>query len=176
MLAINNYTRAKISTQALIRLADKVLRAHRQSGVEVSLAVIGPTRMRRLNYHYRGTNQATDVLSWPAAEDRLADLVRKNRPASRVKHPKAGARQIKKNSGYLGEILINSQDLAKINKYRPILAEIGQDLDSLLKRQPDYIFYFLFVHGLLHLLGYKDSSRVGRLDMLRRGHEFLVKP
>jgi ssRNA-specific RNase YbeY (16S rRNA maturation enzyme) len=39
----------------------------------------------------------------------------------------------------------------------------------------EYLFYFILVHGLLHLLGYNDISEKGRLKMLRMGKKFLTK-
>jgi probable rRNA maturation factor len=72
---------------------------------------------------------------------------------------------------YLGEIVINIQEARRPKKYQAMLEELGLDI----KRLPttDYIFYFLLVHGLLHLLGYDDQTDQARIVMLQRGQNFL---
>src|ERR1700759_4453412 len=51
------------------------------AGRELGVRVVGPMESRRLNAHYRGRNEPTDVLSFPAvelpegAERPLGDLV-----------------------------------------------------------------------------------------------------
>ena len=54
--------RLKKSAQALLELA-------RRRDAELSLALIGNAEMRRLNARYRRQAYATDVLSFPAAEN-----------------------------------------------------------------------------------------------------------
>jgi probable rRNA maturation factor len=67
---------------------------------------------------------------------------------------------------YLGEVIINIQETKKTAKYREVFKE---------KRSASYVFYFLLVHGLLHLVGYDDKTDEERLAMLRRGEKFLTK-
>jgi len=74
-------------------------------------------------------------------------------------------------SEFLGEIVINIQEAKRAGKYRAMLEELGVNLKKL---PTDYIFYFLLIHGLLHLCGYDDKTKEGREEMLRRGKEFLA--
>ena len=77
-----------------------------------------------------------------------------------------------KSAKFLGEIVIDIQEARRAGKYREMFKELDLDL----RRLPaDYIFYFLFVHGLLHLCGYDDKTKKGREIMLKRGREFLLK-
>lgn len=73
-----------------------------------------------------------------------------------------------KNDGrqkkYLGEVIINIEEVKKAGKYLEVFG---------LKKSADYIFYFLLVHGLLHLVGYNDEKENERLKMLSLGEGFL---
>ena len=62
MIEINNLTEVQIDE-------DRVKKAISTATTkDVSLAFIGPGRMRKLNKKYRGRNRVTDVLSFPESE------------------------------------------------------------------------------------------------------------
>lgn len=145
MLEINNTTAEKINIKTLNLIADKFARAYKKKG-GISLAIVGPARIKSLNRDYRGLNQATDVLSF--AEE--------------------------------NEIIINIADTQRSKKYQDMFLEIGLDISVLKtvaqkKRLSEYLLYFLFVHGLLHLAGYDDKTETGRLKMIQKGRDFLKK-
>ena len=73
---------------------------------------------------------------------------------------------------YLGEVIINIQEAARTNKYRELWREIGRTSVP----KPDQVFYFLLVHGLLHLVGHDDETEKSRRDMIKRGGKFLNYP
>jgi probable rRNA maturation factor len=64
-----------------------------------------------------------------------------------------------KGGTYLGEILINYEKIKKQAKDFKNSAE--EELD------------FILVHGLLHLLGYKDEKEKDKEEMIKLGNEFL---
>lgn len=68
--------------------------------------------------------------------------------------------------GISGEIFINVDEAKRAHKYQDIFKR---------KRAYSYIFYFLFVHGLLHLIGYEDKSEKGRVVMVELGKKFMDK-
>lgn len=70
----------------------------------------------------------------------------------------------KNSPGFLGEIFVNIQEAGRAHKYK----EMFQG-----KKSRAYIFYFLLVHGLLHLLGYDDKTEKGRQAMIILGDKFL---
>jgi probable rRNA maturation factor len=70
------------------------------------------------------------------------------------------------NDKYLGEIVINIDEAYKANKYLDVFEA---------KKSPEYIFNFLLIHGLLHLIGYNDEKDVDRQKMIYLGREFLKK-
>ncbi|QQG53045.1 MAG: rRNA maturation RNase YbeY [Candidatus Falkowbacteria bacterium] len=71
---------------------------------------------------------------------------------------------IKNSPEFLGEIFINIQEAARTFKYQEMFGD---------KKTSSYIFYFLLVHGLLHLLGYDDKTEKGRQAMIILGSKFL---
>lgn len=149
MIEINNATKRRVDSRAAKLLAGRFLRAYRFPGADLSLAVVGPGRIRSLNRRYRGIDKTTDVLSFPA-------------PA-------------RERRRYLGEVVINAVETDKIGKYEDMLREIGL---SAAGRRPaaikNYLFFFLLIHGLLHLAGYDDRTDAQRLKMLRLGKKFLA--
>jgi rRNA maturation RNase YbeY len=66
--------------------------------------------------------------------------------------------------GLLGEIFVNIQEAGRTSKYQEMFGA---------KKTPVFIFYFLVVHGLLHLLGYDDKTEKGRQAMIILGDKFL---
>lgn len=66
--------------------------------------------------------------------------------------------------GFLGEIFVNIQEAGRTYKYDEMFKA---------RKSSTYIFYFLFVHGLLHLLGYDDKTEKGRQAMIILGDKFL---
>lgn len=74
------------------------------------------------------------------------------------------------------EIIINPQEIKRLSKYKEILEFIGINYPPKnLKKTQEYLFYFIFVHGLLHLIGYNDEKEKDRLEMLALGLNFLTK-
>lgn len=67
---------------------------------------------------------------------------------------------------YLGEVIINVDEVKKVTKYLEVFEKVPR---------AEYLFYFIFIHGLLHLVGYDDSTEKARLEMLELGKGFLKK-
>ena len=141
MLEINNTTKRKINIARTKKIVDFWLKENHKGNYSVSLALIGSGRMRRLNNDYRGIDKSTDVLSFAAARNNQADH-------------------------YLGEIVINMEEIDKPLKYLDVFG---------FKKSRQYIFDFLLIHGLFHLIGYNDDTESGRLKMLALGENFLRK-
>ena len=146
MIEINNTTAQKINSVKTRKLIEDFLRVYKKSAFEVSIAIIGASRMRRLNNDYRGIDKTTDVLSFSGSKEGIGGRT------------KASAQK------YLGEVIINIEEVKKANKYLEVFG---------IKKSADYIFYFLLIHGLLHLVGYNDEKEADRLKMLSLGEGFL---
>jgi probable rRNA maturation factor len=61
-------TRLAVRQTTLTHLAERVLSAVGESGLELSLELIGDRRMRRLNREYRKKDRPTDVLAFSIRE------------------------------------------------------------------------------------------------------------
>ncbi len=67
---VTNRTSARVDGALIKQAIEATLKARRASG-DVSVAIVGHTRMRRLNRTYRGKDKVTDILSF--AEDEALD-------------------------------------------------------------------------------------------------------
>ena len=110
----------------------------------VDIAFTDDASMRDLNKTTRGVDGTTDVLSYPAL-DRIVDFTRKNYPNDYDEQQKAVV---------LGEIAINLDAAARqAEEYGTGAREVN----------------YLFVHGMLHLLGYdhideNDKAKMRELE------------
>jgi probable rRNA maturation factor len=68
MIGVNNLTASSIDKEFLKRIAQKVLKDEKVKR-DLSIALIGPGKMRKLNKKYRAKNRVTDVLSFPNEDD-----------------------------------------------------------------------------------------------------------
>ena len=149
MIEIVNTTKHKINKQKIITLSEAFLREFKNSEVDVSIAIVGDRRIKILNKEYRGYDKPTDVLSFAGAEW---------------------------EGNLLGEVIINPQELKRLSKYKEILEYVGLTYPPKnLKKTENYLFYFILIHGLLHLVGYDDDVETDRQEMLRLGRKFLSK-
>ncbi|HJN62102.1 MAG TPA: rRNA maturation RNase YbeY [Candidatus Parcubacteria bacterium] len=73
-MEINNLTKSSIDENFLKKVAKIVLKGENKSSGEISLALIGPGRIRELNKKYRKKDKATDVLSFQESKDFLEGL------------------------------------------------------------------------------------------------------
>lgn len=142
-------------------LAAEGLPAH----AEVSLTLVDDPQIRRLNRAYRGKDAPTDVLSFPQLEPAEIEALRAaGGPAGRQeaggrKGAVAGGQRVPAAGAdgepelLLGDVVISLQRAAAQAE------EYGHSLDRELA--------FLYVHGLLHLLGYDhpdpEAERVMRV-------------
>jgi len=116
---------------------------------EVSLLLCADGRIRTLNRVWRGKDAATDVLSFSQVE------------GSGKKVSLKGVRREGRGPILLGDIVISVQTAAKQAKSARI--SLPEELN------------FLLVHGILHLLGWEDSSPRSRKRMLARQKELLSR-
>jgi len=162
MIEINNTTAYPLDLKKTKFVIEKFLKSYHHRASDFSLAVVGANRMRYLNREFRGLDKTTDVLSFPAAA--LPGAIGKESGLDR----------------FLGEVIINIAEVKKLSQYRAMFKEIGRDFpgkNTPLGRASDrqYLFYFLLVHGLLHLVGYDDVKDKDRQEMLILGRDFLDK-
>ena len=143
MLEINNLTTTKIDENFLKEIAKIVLKGEKKEG-NISLALIGPNRMRKLNKKYRGKNRVTDVLAFE--EKGLT--------------PQPWSQELQKVQG-LGEIVICLREVKKNSK------RLNEPFEKELAR--------VFLHGILHLLGYDHEKSEEESEKMKEKEEKYLK-
>ena len=69
MINITNLTTQSIDENFLKKVPEKVLEQENKKGQDLSIVLVGPERMRKLNKRYRGKNRVTDVLAFGSTEE-----------------------------------------------------------------------------------------------------------
>lgn len=110
-------------------------------GTEVTICLVSDAEIARMNAAFRGKKGPTDVLSFPATEERRP--LRINR----------GRRGPIKNK-YLGDVAISPATAGRNAK------TYGRTLGNEIR--------ILMLHGVLHLLGYDHETDRGAMDRLER--------
>lgn len=145
MIEINNLTTTEINQEFSKEVVKKVLEGEGiKKKVELSLAFIGPGRMRKLNKQYRGKNRVTDVLAFPESE---------------VLFEKFKIGPLKKVKG-LGEIVICPREVKKSAKRFSTTFE--KELANCL------------IHGILHLLGYEHEKDEIEVKKMQEKEQFYL--
>lgn len=140
MLEIHNFTQNELEDRFFQKIAEKTLKvAGIKKESEISLAIVGDGRIRKLNKIYRGKNRVTDVLSF--SDKTVMPYLAKAFPKM-----KKGQEFIEAPDGInrLGEIIICYPRAKKQAK------RIGHSLEKELT--------ILLIHGILHLLGYEHEE------------------
>jgi len=136
---ITNFTENKVSSDWVKKIVALVLQGEKQKETtDVSIAFLGPGRMRKLNKQFRSKNTTTDVLAFCEKEVAFEKF-------------KIGA--LKKHSE-LGEIVICLREVKKNAKKQntPFEKELA----------------FVLIHGLLHLLGYDHEKSEKELAIMEK--------
>jgi probable rRNA maturation factor len=148
VLVANRQRAVPVRPHALRRAALAAMRAEGcPPGSEASVAVVSDRLIRALNRRYLGRDRATDVLAFPQAP---------RKPAGQAprKPPGQGA------GGLLGDVVVSAERAAaQAPRY-------GQTVERELE--------LLVIHGVLHLLGYDDTTPRSRARMRRREREILI--
>jgi len=170
MLEIHNFTQNEIDTGFLKKTAEKTLefvKAEKNIAglldkeTEISLAIVGEGRIRKLNKIYRGKNRVTDVLSF----DNKTVLPYLAKAFPRLKkgadmvfiNPPDGVKR-------LGEIVI-CYPYAKKQARR-----LGYSLEKEVT--------ILLIHGILHLLGYdheKNDREAKEMEGVEKKIQDMIK-
>ncbi len=119
--------------------------------IEVSLSFVSPNEIKALNRDYRGNDKETDVLSFPQYENVI---------------------EIQEEIAFAGEI-----DGVESNLF---LGDVVISLDKVQEQSEEYNHSFqrelmyLFVHSILHLLGF-DHMIEGDKKIMRKKEKEIMK-
>ncbi len=116
-----------------------------EEGAEVSVSFVTPEEIQELNRDYRNVDRVTDVLSFPQY-DSVDDMI-----------------EMQEETGVaeLGDVVI-CMERAK---------EQAEDFGHPLEREVIY----LFVHSILHLLGYDHMEEEDKREMRAREDEVMTE-
>ncbi len=146
MTEINNLTTVSVDEEFLKKVIEKVLKEENKGKTDLSIALVGQGRMRKINKKYRGKNRATDVLAFPESKVLLEKF--------KIGH-------IQEVKG-LGEVIICLGEVKKNAKKDGLIFE--KELSQVL------------IHGVLHLLGYEhEKSKIGAEKMRKKEECYLIK-
>lgn len=130
MIEIQNLTKEKIPTSALKLLGERVLKKEKPRSTDVSVVIVSPQKMRKLNKAYRDKDKATNVLAFPGSKEAL------------------------------GEIVLCPS----------VIAKDALEYRISFKRAISW----MFVHGLLHLLGYDHETSKDEKIMTQKEKKYLT--
>jgi len=142
MLEIRNFTQNEIDENFFKKITETVLKeVDLKDEVEISLAIVGDGRIRKLNKMYRGKNRVTDVLSFENKSvipylAKAFPRLKKNKDIKFIDPPD--------NIKRLGEIIL----------CYPQAKKQAKKLNHSLERE----LTILLIHGMLHLLGYDHET------------------
>lgn len=74
MIEVNNLTKIKINSKTLKKLAGKILKEEEKE-LNISVAFVGPEKIKELNKKYRRKNKPTDVLSFLYKKGEFGEIV-----------------------------------------------------------------------------------------------------
>lgn len=159
MLEIHNFTQNQIDEKLFQRIAEVVLKTVGVKGkTEISLAIVGDGRIRKLNKIYRGKNRVTDVLAFgdKSVLPYLAKAFPRLKKGQDLKfvNPPDGVKR-------LGEVIICYPRAKKQAK------QLGHSLEKELT--------ILLIHGILHLLGYEHEQGGQEAEKMRAMEDKILK-
>ncbi len=140
-MILNRQRTARLTRRPLELFLRRVWDELGLEGTEVTICLVSDAEITRMNASFRGKKGPTDVLSFPAAE---------NRRPFRIKR---GRRGLIKNR-YLGDVAISPATAGRNAK------TYGRTLGNEIR--------ILILHGVLHLLGYDHETDRGEMDRLER--------
>lgn len=136
-LEINNATQSPIRDNFLVAVAEKTfaeLNLDFFDGKEIiiSVALVAPEEIKKLNNEYRKFDSVTDILSFPEHQS-IEDI-------------KTSVAETQGNELFLGELILCYDDIREYAQKENI--ELEQELANVVS------------HGILHLLGFAHGEKM----------------
>ena len=159
VLEIHNFTQNEIGEKLFQRVAETVLKVVGiKDKTEISLAIVGDGRMRKLNKMYRARNRVTDVLAF--ANKSVIPYLAKAFPRLK-KGQEIEFIEPPDNVKRLGEVII----------CYPRAKKQAKRLDHSLEKE----LTVLLIHGILHLLGYEDEKGAKKATEMKEMEKKILK-
>lgn len=159
MLEIRNFTQNEIDEKFFKKVAKIALEVVGiKEEVEISLAIVGNGRMRKLNKMYRGKNRVTDVLAFENKTvipylAKAFPRLKKSKDIEFIDPPD--------NVKRLGEIILCYPQAKK--QARRLNHSLEKELTILL------------IHGMLHLLGYDHENNTEQAEKMKNMENIILE-
>jgi len=157
MIEINNLTPAPVDKNFLKKVAGKIIKKEKKL-LELSIALVGPAKIKKLNKEYRKKNKITDVLSFLYSSEAKSGEARRNKflLPSRLRLDE----RMFFDYNDAGEIVICPQQVKKnAAKY-----------NSTFK----YELTRVLIHGILHLLGENHEISKKKAKKMEQKQEYYL--
>jgi probable rRNA maturation factor len=154
-------------------------RLHGLDDQEISLVFASPGEIKTLNGEHRGIHEVTDVLSFPQAEGsgdvaRAAAILRGGHTAALAGREDAGDAISLRAPALLGDIVIRTERAPALLGDIVICTERAAAQAREYGHSDEREFVYLFVHGLLHLIGFDHEKDEDRAAM-REAEEGIMR-
>jgi probable rRNA maturation factor len=164
----NPSDRVLLKIQSAVREASATMGIVRQC--EVSLSFVSPGEIRSLNKRFRDKDEVTDVLSFPLME---AESLRRAKAVSEVASSESDG-DVESLRKTLTKPSIPDESVELLGDV-VICTERAYEQGGEYGHGAERELAFLFVHGLLHLLGYDHAADAGRAAMRAMEEEIMEK-
>jgi len=135
MIEVNNLTDISVDKDFLKKISQIILKGEKKKNKDLSIALIGQSRIKELNKKYRKKNKTTDVLAFSAQETQnLSDETLSHLHHISLIFP----------SACVGEVIISLEEVKKNTK----------KFQTTFKKE----LIKTLIHGILHLLGYDHEK------------------
>lgn len=148
---LNIYNADKATEKLIKKIYRKALKHFKQSDIfEIEVEIVSADEIKTINREMRNTDSVTDVLSFPSIEIKNLPITKKQYPLDI---------DCDTDRIMLGEIVMCMERIQKQAE------EYGHSIT----RESGY----LFLHGLLHLLGYDHIEENDRIKMREKEEAIL---
>jgi len=159
MLEIHNFTQNEIDEKFFQKVSKIVLEiVNVKDKVEISLAIVGDGRIRKLNKMYRGKNRVTDVLAFEnkTVIPYLSKAFPRLKKGQNIEfiEPPDGIKRI-------GEIILCYPQAKKQAK------RLSHSLEKELT--------ILLTHGILHLFGYEHEENEKEANVMKEMEDKILR-
>jgi len=151
-MILNRQRNVRVPMRDLGEFLSRARRALHLPAESVTVCLVTNSEMARWNRSYRGKKGATDVLSFPADEEK--ERQRTQRKQRKPRAQRYALSSAVSSASYLGDIAI-APVVARRNARR-----FGRTFGEEMR--------ILILHGMLHLMGYDHETDTGEMDRRER--------
>jgi probable rRNA maturation factor len=151
-MLLNRQRRVRVPVADLQKFLTRARRTLRLPGGSLTVCLVTNTEIARWNRSYRGKRGPTDVLSFPAGENRTRRA--KKNAAGLCRRRFSSSPSLTSSTSYLGDIAI--APAVALRNARRFGRTFGDEMR------------ILIVHGILHLRGYDHETDRGQMDRRER--------